>query len=150
MISEVFKQIGFDGILYKSLLGSGHNYALFDLNSANLVSCTLCRACNVSFEFEIRRERYVVDGPEIGIELNAIRVIPRKVSTEQQRRSIRFYAPSHDLTILKLSVLRAVLIIGSGGSYLFTAYRSFSSSSSVHLAPSSTSTGLKVSSKSAK
>ncbi len=36
VISEYFKMLGFDGICYKSFLGKGKNYALFDLESVEI------------------------------------------------------------------------------------------------------------------
>jgi hypothetical protein len=51
VLSELFRRNGFDGIRYKSHLGSGHNYALFELGAANLQSCQLCVLKNISFSF---------------------------------------------------------------------------------------------------
>jgi hypothetical protein len=51
VISEFFKTKGFDGVVYKSQLGSGFNLALFDLASADLVNCALYPVESVSFKF---------------------------------------------------------------------------------------------------
>ncbi len=52
IIAELFKDKGMDGIYYKSLLGKEDNLALFDLNSAVSVNCSLYRAKTVEFQFE--------------------------------------------------------------------------------------------------
>jgi len=39
IITELFKNAGYDGIAYNSNFGEGHNLALFDANSAEIVSC---------------------------------------------------------------------------------------------------------------
>lgn len=52
VIAEVFKSNGFDGVAYKSMLGSGHNVALFDLAAATLVNCKLYNVKSACFEFE--------------------------------------------------------------------------------------------------
>lgn len=51
IIAELFKKDGFDGIAYGSSLGDGHNIALFDINVADLVNCTLFEAKELSFNF---------------------------------------------------------------------------------------------------
>ena len=52
IISEFFKSKGFDGIAYKSSLTKGHNYAIFDLNDANVVQCDLYEVSKVKYAFE--------------------------------------------------------------------------------------------------
>jgi len=56
IIAETFRKEGLDGVVYKSLLGSGFNFALFDLEAAELVTCGLYRTEALSFSF-------VEDGP---------------------------------------------------------------------------------------
>lgn len=51
VLAEFFKCNGFDGVVYKSLLGGGFNIALFDLSAANIIDCSLQIARRVSFEF---------------------------------------------------------------------------------------------------
>lgn len=51
ILAELFKNNGYDGIAYKSLLGPGFNVVLFDLESADLLNCFLCRADTVAFTF---------------------------------------------------------------------------------------------------
>ncbi|AZL86665.1 RES domain-containing protein [Aliivibrio salmonicida] len=58
IISEFIKSKGYDGIAYRSSLGGGHNIALFDLESADIVSCTLFHASKINFEFERSRDPY--------------------------------------------------------------------------------------------
>lgn len=52
VLAELFKANGFDGVAYRSALGCpGHNIALFDLDAAELVNCSLFRVDGVKFEF---------------------------------------------------------------------------------------------------
>jgi hypothetical protein len=60
ILGDLFRRRGYDGIRYKSLLGSGHNFALFDLNCATLRSCRLYEVANVQFGFnEVFGDGYV-------------------------------------------------------------------------------------------
>lgn len=52
ILAEAFRAHGYDGIVYKSLLGEGHNIALFEPSSADLVSCGLYETESISFKFE--------------------------------------------------------------------------------------------------
>lgn len=52
VIAELFKNKSFDGIKYKSALGSGHNIALFDLNHAELTHCYLYNTEGISYSFK--------------------------------------------------------------------------------------------------
>jgi hypothetical protein len=53
VLAEAFRRHGYDGIVYKSLLnGGGKNFALFDLEAADLANCTLYQASSVSFDFQ--------------------------------------------------------------------------------------------------
>jgi RES domain len=54
ILSELFRNQGFDGVIYKSkcLLGDGLNVALFDLDVAELINCFLYEVKSVSFGFE--------------------------------------------------------------------------------------------------
>jgi hypothetical protein len=52
VLAELFKASGFDGIAYRSALGPGHNIALFDPDTADLVDCFLFRVKNLNFDFE--------------------------------------------------------------------------------------------------
>lgn len=56
IISEFIKSKGYDGIAYRSSLGGGHNIALFDLESADIILCSLFQASKINFEFESVRE----------------------------------------------------------------------------------------------
>ena len=52
VISEMFKNEGFDGIVYKSSFGKkGYNIALFDLDDAHLTMCALHCVKSVKFKF---------------------------------------------------------------------------------------------------
>lgn len=52
ILSEFFKNNGFDGIIYKSLLGDGVNVAIFDVDKAELINCFLYEVDKVSFSFK--------------------------------------------------------------------------------------------------
>lgn len=52
ILAETFKKAGCDGIRYKSRVGKGFSFALFDLDSADLVNCGIFETKAVGFEFE--------------------------------------------------------------------------------------------------
>lgn len=52
IISEYIKSKGYDGIAYKSSLADGHNIALFDLEVADVVKCSIYTASKIKFDFE--------------------------------------------------------------------------------------------------
>jgi len=43
---------GFDGIIYKSMLGEGYNIVIFDVGAAKLVNCSLFEVKDISFSFQ--------------------------------------------------------------------------------------------------
>jgi hypothetical protein len=52
IIAELFKREGYDGVKYRSALSeTGHNVALFDIASAEPVSCNLFYPIKINFEF---------------------------------------------------------------------------------------------------
>jgi len=52
ILAEAFRAHGYDGIVYKSLLGDGLNIALFDCDAAELINCGLYETNAVSFKFD--------------------------------------------------------------------------------------------------
>jgi len=52
IIAELFRDKGFDGIIYKSSLGADHNIVLFDPNLVESSHCYLYRTKKVKFDFE--------------------------------------------------------------------------------------------------
>lgn len=60
IIAELFKNNGFDGIYYKSNLGKGHNFVLFDINAADLVGCSIYETKTIQFAFSATPEYYSV------------------------------------------------------------------------------------------
>ena len=60
VLSEAIKNKGYDGLIYKSVLGPGYNIALFDLKKAAIENCRLFRAKRLSFEFEEMANPYFV------------------------------------------------------------------------------------------
>jgi hypothetical protein len=63
IMSEFFRSEGFDGIQYKSLLDDeGHNVALFNLDDAELRSCSLLEVHGLKFECWDKRRTYRTGG----------------------------------------------------------------------------------------
>lgn len=60
IIAELFKYNGLEGIVYTSALGTGSNIVLFDLDSANLVSCSLYEVKDIEFNFKQASNTYSV------------------------------------------------------------------------------------------
>jgi hypothetical protein len=52
IISEMFKANGYDGILYKSMFADGYNMVVFDVDAAELLSCSLYETQTVELEFD--------------------------------------------------------------------------------------------------
>lgn len=52
IISEFIKSKGYDGIAYKSAFAEGHNICLFDLESADVVSCSIYESIKINFKFK--------------------------------------------------------------------------------------------------
>ncbi len=52
ILAEAFRANGYDGIVYRSLLGAGFNIALFDCHAAEIINCGLYETEGVSFKFE--------------------------------------------------------------------------------------------------
>ena len=52
ILGESFKREGLDGILYRTGLGTGFNVALFNLDDADPINCTLYSVKAVSFTFD--------------------------------------------------------------------------------------------------
>jgi len=56
VLAEVFKGLGFDGIIYRSAFGTdGYNLALFDLDSADPVGRWVYRVDDVAYKVSIDR-----------------------------------------------------------------------------------------------
>ncbi|MBK8946445.1 MAG: RES family NAD+ phosphorylase [Ignavibacteriae bacterium] len=51
IISELFRNHGYDGIIYKSTLGKGLNITLFNLECAEIIDCQLYNLEHLSFKF---------------------------------------------------------------------------------------------------
>jgi hypothetical protein len=60
IIAELFKQQGLDGVAYRSSLGPGLNIALFDLDAADVVSCTVLEVMSLKFNSHEIANPYVV------------------------------------------------------------------------------------------
>lgn len=67
IIAELFKSKGFDGVAYRSAFGEDRfNVALFDLNAATLVTCSLVEIKGVDLEFKETANPYFVRTTESG------------------------------------------------------------------------------------
>ncbi|MES9900334.1 MAG: RES family NAD+ phosphorylase [Sedimenticola sp.] len=60
ILAELFKAEGYDEICFKSSLGKDYNYVLFDLNTADLINCTVMETEAVSYKFTECTNRYYV------------------------------------------------------------------------------------------
>lgn len=58
VLSEWFLDQGFDGICFRSGLGKGYNFVLFDTDSANLISCGVYEVKSLQYEFSECATRY--------------------------------------------------------------------------------------------
>lgn len=59
IIAELFKNHGYDGMVYKSMLGTGYNICLFQLEAAQLTGCQLYMTKKIEFSFEERFSPYL-------------------------------------------------------------------------------------------
>ena len=60
MLAEHFRKLGYDGVVYKSKLGSGINVAVFDLDALDIVDVRLYPVKTVSYEIGELQNSYVV------------------------------------------------------------------------------------------
>lgn len=58
ILAEFFRHHGFDGVCFKSGLGEGHNFVLFDLSAAELLNCGVYDVKAVRYEFQECANRY--------------------------------------------------------------------------------------------
>lgn len=59
-LAEFFRAENFDGLYFKSGVGSGFNVVLFKLDDASLVNCTVMKAKSITYEFEECANRYFI------------------------------------------------------------------------------------------
>ena len=60
ILVEAFQKAGYEGILYKSLLGNGLNIAMFDLAIADVISCPLYKISGVQYSQEQVDDPYYI------------------------------------------------------------------------------------------
>jgi len=60
ILAEAFRAHGYDGIGYKSLLGKGLNFALFDCADAELINCGLYETNAIEFKFDQCNNPYFI------------------------------------------------------------------------------------------
>lgn len=67
ILAEHFRQQKYDGVIYKSKLGSGLNVALFDLDVLEVVDCRLYPVKGVKYEIGDVQDSYVVKHRKSGV-----------------------------------------------------------------------------------
>ena len=60
ILAELFRESGLDGIGYRSALGTGHNLALFDLDSADVINGQLVKVDRLDIVYSQADNPYVV------------------------------------------------------------------------------------------
>jgi hypothetical protein len=60
VLAEAFRQSGFDGVAYRSAVGTGHNIAIFDSAAADLISCGLVVVDRLSLDYHEADNPYFV------------------------------------------------------------------------------------------
>jgi hypothetical protein len=60
ILAEAFRAHGYDGIGYRSLLGKGLNFALFDCAVAELINCGLYETNAIEFKFDQCNHPYFI------------------------------------------------------------------------------------------
>ena len=60
ILAEYFKSENFDGVCFKSSMGGGHNYILFNLDDAELINCTVMETKAIAYTFDECANRYFV------------------------------------------------------------------------------------------
>jgi hypothetical protein len=60
ILAEHFRKLGYDGVIYKSKLGSGYNVAVFDLDALEIVDVRLYPVKIVRYEIGDVQNSYVV------------------------------------------------------------------------------------------
>ena len=61
ILAEIFRQSGSGGLAYRSSVGAGHNVALFDLDAAEVINCSLVRITELALKYSQAAEPYFVD-----------------------------------------------------------------------------------------
>jgi hypothetical protein len=56
VLSELFRDAGYDGIGYRSAYGPGHNIVLFDTDIAKQVNCFVMEVKDIKFQFELNEQ----------------------------------------------------------------------------------------------
>ncbi len=60
ILAEYFKSEGFDGVCFKSSMGQGYNFVIFNLDDAELRSCTVMETKSIAYSFSECANRYYV------------------------------------------------------------------------------------------
>ena len=60
IIAELFRANRLDGVAYRSALGESHNLAIFDIDTADVINCSLFEAKKIDFTFKEAANPYFV------------------------------------------------------------------------------------------
>jgi hypothetical protein len=60
IVAETFRKAGYDGVAYRSALSDGFNLALFDLEAADVLNCSVYEVTSLSFAINEVANRYFV------------------------------------------------------------------------------------------
>ncbi len=77
VLVEAFRKAGYEGIAYKSLLGEGHNVAMFDLDVADIINGSLYKINGVQYQIDQADNPYYVAkhypeiAKEVGIDVSS-------------------------------------------------------------------------------
>lgn len=64
VIADAFRARGYDGIMYRSGLGDGHNVALFDLDAAEIRNCCMYSLDHIDLDFSQAGNPYFIRNQE--------------------------------------------------------------------------------------
>lgn len=62
ILAELFKSSNLDGIRFKSGMGEGHNFLLFDVDSADFINSAVMETKAISYEFSVFTDHYLLRG----------------------------------------------------------------------------------------
>jgi RES domain-containing protein len=86
ILAETFREHGFDGLVYESLLNKGTNIALFDPKNADLMNCGLHKIRAVNFDFALADNPYFMTQhyPEIEAQIAGREAQPAEALEDAQ------------------------------------------------------------------
>ena len=82
VLAENFREHGFDGVGYRNSLGPGHNIVLFDLESADIINCSLLTIRSLKLEYQQAGNPYFVANVDDAITRECPSMHPLRLDTE--------------------------------------------------------------------